>query len=553
MPTVPIRGLAAKGILRDPADYELDLDAWSNGANMRFHANKAERAPIWRIVQDALPEAASFCVGLEPTGEGYDSIMVHGADGRIWQYGAGTFSEVTEDGHTPTSDPRAVTGTYLAGVLYINRPDAAPRYFGPTSTKFAPLPNMETTWTCRSLRAFGDFLIAMNVTKPLSFTDPYTGTLQVGGAFPTMFKASDLAFAGQVPGSWDPDDPSKNTVENILEELTTGIVDGLPMRNIFVIYSEDQIWAAEQTGDQSVFAFQKLFAEGGLIAPNCVVEVDGIHYVFGPKDIYRHDGVKKESIIDKRNKSTVYRWLNKKLSEVCFVSYMPEFDSIVFGFNSGDPNARFTSAQCDRCNVGAVYDITADTWSFIDLPNVASMTSANVDTIFTYASLGDEVTYENVGGSYYNQDDTFVKHPVAVSGAVSGLFTESRVLAYDFADKGSLTLPAAPECIARPFVERTGMALDQLGSDLTTYKKVRRLFPLVGTFSNSKIKIEVGGSDTPSGPVTWAPAVMFDPSTSYKVDVMKGGRYLAIRFSIDTLNDFEIAGYDLDVSNSGRR
>lgn len=553
MPIVPVRGLAAKGILRDPSAYELDLNAWSAGSNVRFHANKAERSPIWRTVQDNITTEPTFCVGLEPTGEGYDTVMTVLSDGAISQYGAGSFIDVTEPSHTPATDPRAVTSTFNGGVLYINRPDGPPRYFGPESTQFANLPNMETTWTCRSLRSFGDYLIALNVTKPATYVDPASGLTLVGGSFTNMFKWSNLTLQGQVPDSWDPDDATKSAGENPLEELDTPIVDGLPLRSLFVVYSETQIWSVEQVNAEAIFTFSKLFNEGGLIAPNCAVEVDGVHYCFGPKDIYKHDGVDKVSIIDKRNRETVFRYLTKQKSEACFVSYLPQYDSIVFGYNSGDPNAAFSGAKCDRCNYAAVYDLSADTWSFIDLPNVSAMTQTNLDTIYTAASCPDTITYANMGGSAYDQENTFIKNVVTCSGSVAGLFTANRLLAYDFSDKGNLTLPANTECNAPAFLERTGIALDQLGSDLQTYKKVRRVFPLINVFNSVPVSIQIGGSETPGGQVTYLPAITFDPTTQYKVDVMKGGRYLAIRFTVSTLDDFEVAGYDLDVTNAGRR
>lgn len=553
MPIIPVRGLASKGILRDPSAYQLDLDAWSNGSNVRFHANKAERAPIWRTLLDTLDEAPTFCVGVEPISEGYDSVFFVGADGRLWSYGAGTLTEVTDAGQTPTTDPRAVTSTFLGQVLYVNRPDGPPRYFGPASTQFAVLPNMETTWTARVLRAFGDYLIALNVTKPETFVDPHTGLTLNGGAFPNLIKWSNLTLEGQVPDSWDPDDPTKSTGENPLEQLNTPIVDGCVMRSIFVVYSENQIWGMEEVDNNEIFLFTQLFSEGGLLAPNCAVEVGGIHYCFGPKDIYRHDGVNKVSIVDKRNRETVYRWLNKQKSEVCFAAYMPQYDSVVFAYNTGDPNAAFPGTKCDRCNYALVYDISADTCSFIDLPNVSSMTQSNLDTIYSYESVPATVTYDNVGGSYYDQANTFVKNVVGCSGAVSGLFTQSRLLAYDFSDKGNLTLSANVECNAPAFLERTGIALDTEGSDLTTYKLVRRIYPLINVFNSVPVSIQVGGSETPGSNPTYLPAITFDPTTDYKIDLMKGGRYLAIRFTVSTLDDFEVAGYDLDVTNAGRR
>lgn len=550
MATIPIRGLAAKGILHDPSPYQLDMDAWSAGANVRFHANKAERAPIFRSVYETLPEEPVFCVGMEPS-SGYDTVVIAMTDGKVYQYASGGITNISPSGYTPATDPRAYTSTQLGDVLYLNRPNQAPQYFGPTSTTFLTLPHMDSTWTCRSLRAFGDYLIALNVTKPSTWTDPHTGGTFAGGAMPNLFKWSDLTLIGQVPGSWDPFDPTTSAGENPLEELTSPIVDGLALRGNFVVYSENQIWGVTQTGTQSIFAFQRLFWEGGMIAPNCAVEVDGVHYVFGPQDIYKHDGVSKVSIIDKRNKNFVFRNLNKLSAESFFVTYLPQYDSIIFAFVSGDSSCAFQ--KTDRCNLGAVYDIPNDTWSFIDLPNVSSISQANLDSILTYSSCTSANTYDVTGGSYYDQENTFVKNVVAVSGALTGQFTQSRLLAYDFMNKGSLTFPYSPECNAPAYLERTGIALDAVGSDLTTYKKVRRIFPLVSIYDNVPVTILVGGSETPSGVPTYNPPATFNPITDYKVDGIKGGRYLALRFTVTSPADFEVAGYDLDVTNNGRR
>lgn len=556
MTTVPVRGLAEKGILHDPSPYQLDLNAWSGGLNVRFHANKAERAPIFRTLIATVAEEPVFCVGLEvaPT-VGYDTIITAGSDGRVWQYGAGSLTAITEVGHTNNTDPRAYTSTYLGGVLYLNRPDQAPRYLPVAGAPLVNLPNMETTWTCRTLRAFGDYLVALNVTKPSSYVDPYTGITLQGGSFSNMFKWSDLTLEGLPPDGWDPDNPNLSSGENPLEELNTPIVDGCNLRSIFVIYSENQVWAAQQNGAISVFNFYKLFDEGGMLAPNCAVEVNGVHYVFGPKDIYKHDGVSKVSIVDKRNREFIFRNLNIQKSEVCFVSYLPQLDEVWFCYNSGDPNLTFQN--CDRCNCAAVYDISADTWTFRDLPNVSAVSQANVDSILTWQNAPSTLTWANVGGSWYDQENTYVKNVVlcsaACSGTHTGVITANRLMAYDFNDKGSLAFPYEPECNAPAYLERTGIALDQMGSDLTTYKKIRRMFPLVYVYENTPMLIEVGGSNTPAGPVTYSTSVMFDPVADYKMDLIMGGRYLAVRFTVSGPQDFEVSGYDVDVTSGGRR
>ena len=100
MPIIPVRELAAKGILRDPSPYQLDMPAWSAGAGVRFHANTVDAAPIWRLVEDSLSATPVFCVGYEPS-TGYDLVTVASSNGQLWQYGSGAVTNVTQNLNTP--------------------------------------------------------------------------------------------------------------------------------------------------------------------------------------------------------------------------------------------------------------------------------------------------------------------------------------------------------------------------------------------------------------------------------------------------------------------
>lgn len=611
MAILPFRGLAEHGIMHDPSPYQLDLSAWSDGSGIRFHGNKAMRAPIFRSVVESLTDAPAFCASHTPV-TGYDSVFVADENGKTVAYSNGTVSDITPTGQVlnltvtaggtgfvtaptatisaPTSGITAAataviqngsvvsftitnpgsgytanptvtmsaspgtpcvaaasifativatqhyTSTYLGSVTYLNRPSAPPVYFGPVSTALQGLPGWDGAMTCRSLRTFGDYLIALNVTK---------GT----NANPSLVKWSDLTLNGLPPASWNQNDPTTSAGENPLEALSTPLVDGFPLRGRFILYSEDQIWAMALSGDTFIFDFARIFGDGGLIAPGCVAEVDGMHYCFGTTDIYRHDGNSKQSIIDKRNKDYVFRNLNQKFTEACFVLYMPKFAEIMFGYNTGDST---TYPGATHCNKGAIYNIPGDTWSFVDLPNVGAACLSTLNDTLTYATAAVQ-TYANVGGSYFDQDNTFEQNVVAVSAALSGTLSTNRLLAYDFADKGSLAFPYSAEANSPAFLERTGIDLDQVGSDLTTYKIIRRVYPLVSIFENVPIQLQVGGAITPAGAPNWGPVVSFNPVTQYKVDVMKGGRYLGIRFLIGSPVDFEINGFDIDVGTAGRR
>lgn len=637
MAIFPVRDLASKGILRDPSPYQLDLNAWSQGLGVRFHANKVQSAPIFRLIEDSLTVTPQNVFGYEPT-TGYDSAFVVGTDFSVHNYQDQTYSNVsatscvqsvamtaggsgysisnppsvafsspsgggvqaqgtaivttlgtiigvvitnpgTNYSSTATvgfsggvgsgatavcdmgalrgADPRSVTSCTLGNVVYVNQPAGPPIFYGPNSSVFQVLPNMETIWTCRSLRAFGNYLVALNVSKPISWASPYTGIIQPAGTYGNMVKWSDLTFEGSPPPSWDPDNPNTSAGENALDQISTPIVDGLAMRQLFLIYTETSIWGMEPVGGTDVFQWQQLFSTGGLIAPNCVVEVDGLHYCFGPTDIYKTDGTTKISIVDKRNREAIYRNLNVQAGESCFVQYIPHMYSVLFCYQTGDAN---TWGGGNGCNMAALYDIANDTWGFVALPNVTGMTMANADTVYTYSSLPSGATYANFGGSCYDQQNTYRKSPMAVSQAlpvVAGgnqqVITNSRLLGYDFMTLGWMGYKYLPEVNQPAYVERTGIALDQLGSNLTTYKRIRRVFPLVTCYDSIPVEVQIGYSNTPSGAVTWGPLTTFDPAVSYKVDTITGGRYLAIRFTVPTAVDFEIAGFDCDVSEGGRR
>ena len=79
--------------------------------------------------------------------------------------------------------------------------------------------------------------------------------------------------------------------------MKTAIVDGAVLGSNFIIYSSDSIFLMEFVGGQFIMNFRKLFTDAGLINQNCVVEVEGKHYCFGPADIYVHDGTTKQSSV----------------------------------------------------------------------------------------------------------------------------------------------------------------------------------------------------------------------------------------------------------------
>ena len=271
----------------------------------------------------------------------------------------------------------------------------------------------------------------------------------------------NIVTANSVPDSWDETDTTKSALTNDLVEMKTAIVDGAVLGSNFIIYFSDSIFLMEFAGGHFIMNFDNLFADSGLINQNCVVEVEGKHYCFGPADIYVHDGTTKRSICDERTKNFVFQGLNNQRSNVCFVQHNVNLNEIYFSYSSGDVHTAFTNST--RCNRAAAYNYRNNTWAFYDLPNVSSGATANVNSVNNYAKA-TSLTYNLVGGSYFDQEENFDRHTLMLGedNTANGI-TSDKLYAVDLSDEGKLTFQLDAEATKPPLLERTGLDLDDTG------------------------------------------------------------------------------------------
>jgi hypothetical protein len=214
-----------------------------------------------------------------------------------------------------------------------------------------------------------------------------------------------------------------------------------------------------------------------------------------------------------------------------------------------------TLEDASHCNRAAVYNYKANTWSFIDLPNAVSGTTANVNTVSTYATAS--TTYANTGGSYHDQESPYGRHNIFFSKTVAnGLPSCDKLLAMDGATVGAIAAPIDTAATQSIFLERKGIDLDQeAGSPLSGYKVLRGFYPQVTTDdSSSTLTFTFGASDLPSGVPSYGSAVTYDMSADHKVDTRSSGRYLSYKLTDDaTDKDFKFSGMDIDVVITGKR
>ncbi len=534
---VPINGLGSVGIITDIEPYDLPLNAWSMGNNVRFQNGAVQRAPVFREVEGTItPTTPAFAVGVRPA-SGNDFLVYVENDGSIYKWSSGTETDITPPTFTPSVTQLPFTSCKAGEVVYLNHPEVHPHYLPVGGATFTNLPGWTSTWKCRALREFKDHLLALNVTKGAT-------------AYPNMIKTSDTITTDAAPGSWDETDLTTNATEVQLAGVPN-IVDGLTLGNAFIIYSEYEVWRRQLVGGRYIWDDQKAFRGPGCISQNCVVEIQGYHYVFGNDDLYRHNGQSWESLADGRVRKYVFENLTLSDSAKCFVALNASLSEVWFCYPSADTQVNFPGTA--YANKAAIYNYANNTWSFMDLPNVSSYGIANVNAVLTYDTTGG-ATYDNIGGSYFNQEAAAELHLVFTSVADTGNgITASKLLGSDLADRGTLSYDINTETEVPAYVERVGLDLDEMDPDPALYKVVRGIYPKLRTFLNATMGVEIGAGDLAEDTPTYQTSQTFDPATDYKLDFMAAGRYLAMKFTMSTHNDFKLGSVALDLNTIGRR
>jgi hypothetical protein len=540
MPQIlPVRSVGDVGVITDVSPASLPPNAFTRAKNVRFDEGKVSRAPVFRNIKDSLAITPRFTHAIPAaTSSSYASIILVSPTYEIREYTNGSVASRQGSISTASSSPARFTGTALADITYLNRNDRVPVYMANGGTQFADLPNWDANWRAESLRAYGDFLIALN-------------TVESGTGYSSRVRWSNLAVANSVPDSWDATDTAKSAGFNDLIEMKTPIIDGATLGTNFIIYSKDQVWLMEFTGGTFIFNFRKLFSDVGIINQNCAVEVEGKHFVFGDNDIYIHDTHSKQSIVDERVKQYIFTGLNTAKTDRCFVQANPDLEEVYFCYVSGDDMAEYTNG--DRCNRAAVYNYKNSTWSFLDLPNISSGTHGSVSSVATYATVVG--SYESIGGTYYSQEAGFDTHALFVgeSNTTDGI-TSHKLYGLDMPGTGSLlSYLFDAQANKGPYLERVGIDLDEV-TELRRYKIISKIYPQIETYSSNKqFNFTFGAADLQASAPTYENQVTFDASTDHKIDSRAAGRYLSYKFTVPDNKNFAFIGFDIELTLTGRR
>lgn len=560
------------GVVTDVSPYDLPPGAFNRGDNVIFDDGRVQRSPVFKAIfqpfmssQDYDTFVGSYdsvtntynnaggqnyydlrYISSYATPTGGNVVITCDKLGTVRAYPNGELDDVTPAG-TLVNNEEPFTHTQIAGISMIARKGTVPyaRKINSDLTYNLMSSGTNSQWgsteTCAVMRSFLDYAIALNVTK---------GAIE----YPTMVKWSDAIQYGTATDmiTWDATQTTNNSGENTLAEIRTEILDGLVLANAFVIYSEDQVWLMEYTGSSLMFNFRRLFSSSGIINTNCVIEVEGQHYVFGVDDIYTHDGASKKSIADGRVRRAIFDTMDRNAKKRFFVSHDSQNNLIYFSYVSKESGIGFPNTVF--CNRAAVYNYRNDTWSFMDLPNIVGAAETSLAlSEYLYRDLDYSYGGYNTSYSAFEQSSPRFVAALGVLDPANGV-TESRVYALDLSTQGVVSRPASSEVYKTSLIERKGIDLAEPDGGIKDYKVVREIVPQMKFFnSNGVATFKVGATDLPNQEPTWHTTFDYNPEIHYKITSKASGRYLAYSAEFDSADGFLFSGFDADVLTVSRR
>ncbi len=522
MPMVKIPNAGSVGVVKDLSQHELAPNAWTDANNIRFLDGYCRQFFGHGTVYDV------------PTVTPYHVMPLNIGGVRHWLYaGAGKIFDVAISGgvaahrnvtrQTAGVDvdyagaQNAWTSTSLSGIPILNAGNAVdvPQRWdlGPAS-RFVPLDNWPANTYCKSIRAYKAFLIALNITK---------GSNNL--AF--MVKWSGLADPGGVPLNWDPTVATSEAGEADLAEGGDQIIDGLQLRDSFMIYKEQSVWRMDLSGTNEIFKFSKVLGLSGAMNRNCIVELDGFHFVLTNSDVIIHDGQSPVQVLDKVARRALFQDMDTVYMNRAFVFKNPFLNEVF---------VCYASIGNTVPNKALVWNYKDKTVSYRDIPN---LNHANYGTIDT-----------SLGGSWASDSDSWDSDLTAWNGASFTPDTARVLMASDDTQLFMLDAAASFNGVAPvSYLERRGLSFDK-GDKLKTIMGVRAR---IQGNAGQTVVIKIGGHNTDPYADPEYPQVMTHTiGSTIAADGIVTYRYPAIRFESGTAVQWRLDSYDFDVKEGAK-
>lgn len=519
MTMVPVHTAGKIGLNMDLSQHELPIEAWTNALNIRFLDGLAHQAMGYSEYYTGMEVVPYNILALDISNVPY---WIYASLAKIYcvtqTAGASVHTNITRQSVGVDVDYAATanswTSSLLSGIPILNPGntiDPPQQWDLNTANNCTALSNWPTDTYAHSLRAFGNFLIAMNITE-------------VAGHYPFMVWWSHPAGPGSVPSSWDYSLSTNRAGRYDLGEGQGSIIDGLQLRDSFMIYRERSIHRMDLVGGNDVFRFTKVLGDTGAMNRNCIVEVLGQHVVLTSDDVIVHDGSNYTSVLDKQMRRWLFLNIDSTNNAKCFVFKNTFFNEVFICF------PQVGSTYCDRA---VVWNYVDKTVTIRELPNVLHAAIGQIDSEDNGTWASDEDPW-GVDDTLWGGPDTVPWTSRVMMGA-SGQKLYMLDGAYSFAGAVPTTL-----------LERRGISF----GSTETVKLIKSVQPVIYGQTGSVINISVGSHSDLNEEPTWT-TKQYTIGSTVKSFFLVSGRYIAIKFESEDSYKNRLDSYQLDVEVVG--
>jgi len=509
--------LGQYGIVADSPAWDIPKNAWTEGQNIRFTDNAVEKFKGHRDAFGALSIQPYYATPIQDDANAY---WVYASLSSVYATDQAAAANIVSAGVSFSATESFLwNGGSFNGVLILNNGIAAPQQWVPSlSNKLQPLSNWPAATTCKIIRPFGYFLVALDLTE---------STVRNS----RIIRWSHPAQPGAVPASWDESDPNYDAGRTELGEGNEPLIDCLPLREFNIIYREHSAFAQQYIGGNQVFQFRRMFTQLGILSHRCVASYAGYHVCFADGDIVRHDMQSVVSLVDRRMRQYVFNSISAQYYNRSYIA--PNYAKNEMWFC-------FPQSGYQWPNMAVVWNWQQDTTTIREIPNSPHIAYGLVNP-------GGDTTFDSASGSFDDDIDAFDYrnyNPTQDSLLICDL-DNSKLLQVD---DGETFNGASMYC----YIQRHALPLGD-PKNLTSMKMIRRIIPKIDGTTGESVNIYIGTADQMDGVVTWSTPKSFVIGTDWFVNFRERGRIIDIKFEYQGAGSFRLIGYDVEFDYVGMR
>ncbi|WAK01872.1 hypothetical protein [Methylobacter sp. YRD-M1] len=528
MAIISYNNIATIGTVKDINHNVLPSDdrngfAWTDSQNFRFKDGVASTMPGYEelITPSVTPY---FTTRIQNNGASY---YVYAGLNKIYTQYSGSQYNITRQSAGADVNYAADTNyqwnvAILNGLPVFNNGTDIPQAWTTISQgqRLVNLSGWPTNYKASVIRSFKAYLIALDVTN----------------ATPTrnqnLVKWSAAALPGALPTSWDNTNPALDAGEMPLADSDGYLVDCLPLNDYNVVYKNTSTYLMSYVGGNNVFSFKKVFPNVGMLAKNCAASFEGKHFVVTTDDVIVHDGFTYQSVIDGKNRKTLFNNMNNDSAQRTFV---------VPNYENSEMWVCYPSGSSTYPNNALIYNYKTGAWFKRLLPETSCITCGFVDITsnVTWASM-DTTLWKDANVTW--DRSKYNKNAWTLTMVVPG---DNKIYLIDkpsvWTDNGQTMYR---------YLERENILINEDQN----MKLIKRVWPKVTKVSgtNSTIDIYIGAAMTTTCVTNWQGPYQFNAEIDDKIDCFVTGRKLSIRFSSNTDINWAINGFDLEFDNKGK-